>query len=317
MVASPEVCRMNGSKSRGPVSSLGKAIASRNATKHGLLAHQPPLLVTEDLATFEGLVQGLIDHYQPESPVEHFLIQQVAMGMLKQHRLWSVEAAIANIEILKAQESCKFPDVVIPSKFGNEPDFLDQRIPLQQSLTEEQAVLERLIRLFDEDVALLKTNPDLQDWLDGVRDSSGGAYFSRNRSAAVHQAQDSFDTWLDPWTYEREDEANPEPLPTAKEVVTRFRKLQKLARERIQEINQLLAANKAIQTSITQARIASQGMHQQDLVNRYQRNINRELYEALDRLEGIQQRRNGGSMGSFGQNPDLSPATGADSFACQ
>ncbi len=104
MVASPEICRINGAKSRGPMTPRGKAIAARNAIKHGLLAQQPPLLVTEDLATFEGLIQGLIDQYQPENPVEHFLIQQVAMGMLKQHRLWTVEAAIANIEILKAKQ---------------------------------------------------------------------------------------------------------------------------------------------------------------------------------------------------------------------
>lgn len=52
----------------------------------------------------------------PESPVEHFLIQQIAMGMLKQYRLWNVEAAIANIEILKAQNSTRFPDVVTPPK---------------------------------------------------------------------------------------------------------------------------------------------------------------------------------------------------------
>lgn len=38
------------------------------------------------------------------------------MGMLKQYRLWNVEAAIANIEILKVQREAKFPDVVTPPK---------------------------------------------------------------------------------------------------------------------------------------------------------------------------------------------------------
>jgi hypothetical protein len=36
------------------------------------------------------------------------------MGMFKQYRLWSVESAIANIEILKAQRLAKFPDRVTP-----------------------------------------------------------------------------------------------------------------------------------------------------------------------------------------------------------
>jgi len=65
-----------------------------------LLAKQPPLLVTEDLTTFEGLVQGLIEHYQPENSVEHFLVQQVAMGMLKQYRLWNLDR---QIEALRQQ----------------------------------------------------------------------------------------------------------------------------------------------------------------------------------------------------------------------
>lgn len=38
------------------------------------------------------------------------------MGMRGQYRLWNVEAAIANIEILKAEQSVKFPDVVNPPK---------------------------------------------------------------------------------------------------------------------------------------------------------------------------------------------------------
>jgi len=41
-------------------------------------------------------MQGLIDEYQPVSLTEHLLVQQVAMGWLRLHRLWGVEAAIAN-----------------------------------------------------------------------------------------------------------------------------------------------------------------------------------------------------------------------------
>ncbi|MBF2046192.1 MAG: hypothetical protein EDM05_006405 [Leptolyngbya sp. IPPAS B-1204] len=43
-------------------------------------------------------------------------------------------------------------------------------------------------------------------------------------------------------------------------------------------------------------------MRNQELFSRYQRNINRELHEAIDRLEAIQDRKNQGSMGSFSQN---------------
>ncbi len=58
MVCSPEISKTNGTKSQGAVTQRGKAISCRNATKHGLLAQKPPLLITEDLTTFEQLVQG-------------------------------------------------------------------------------------------------------------------------------------------------------------------------------------------------------------------------------------------------------------------
>jgi hypothetical protein len=77
----------------------------------------------------------------------------------------------------------------------------------------------------------------------------------------------------------------------------------------MQAIEQLLAEYKAFEVRMNQAKVASQGMQQQELFSRYQRSINRELYEALDRLEEIQQRKNEGCMGSFGQNPDLSTST--------
>lgn len=100
MVASPEVCRMNGAKSKGPKTARGKAIASRNATKHGLLAEQPPLLASEDLETFQGIMQGLINDYQPEGVLEWHCIQQIAMCIQRQHRLWAAETAAGNEAIL-------------------------------------------------------------------------------------------------------------------------------------------------------------------------------------------------------------------------
>lgn len=70
MAESHEICRINGAKSRGPITQRGKAIASYNSTRHGLLAEKPPILASEDLETFQGLVQSLVDYYQPEGAVE-------------------------------------------------------------------------------------------------------------------------------------------------------------------------------------------------------------------------------------------------------
>jgi len=50
-------------------------------------------------------VQGLIDEYEPSTASEHLLIQQVAMGWLRLHRLWGAEAAIANQAMLRIERS--------------------------------------------------------------------------------------------------------------------------------------------------------------------------------------------------------------------
>lgn len=310
MVCSPEQARLNGSKSKGATSKRGKAIASRNATKHGLLAKQPPLLVTEDLASFEGIVQGLIDHYQPEGPTEHFLVQQIAMGMVRQHRLWSVEAAIANVEILKAQKQAQFAELVIPgerSRMAVDYFLDDQKIPLNQLWVEEIDTLKRLLDHFEQDLADVDgMNNEFEEWLYAVAESSGTAHFHKLRVGEFYKAQDDFDRWLAPCyrPFEDEDEklAESPPIPQLEEVIQRIRQLEDLARERIKWLERQLKQITTLEASIQQAETTLKSLQQPELFSRYQRSINQGLYEAIDRLEEIQQRKNERSIGSFGQN---------------
>jgi hypothetical protein len=109
MVCSPEISRVNGAKSRGPKTERGKAVVSRNALKHGLRATNPPILLSEDLETFQGMVQSLVDEYSPKTATEHLLIQQVAMGWQRLHRIWGTETAIANLEMIRAERETKYP----------------------------------------------------------------------------------------------------------------------------------------------------------------------------------------------------------------
>jgi hypothetical protein len=92
MAGDPDKTRQNSLLSTGPRSPEGKAIASRNRTKHGILAKSPPLLDSEDYSTFEGTLQGLIKQYEPQGPLEHHLVSAIAMCMLRQHRAWQAEA---------------------------------------------------------------------------------------------------------------------------------------------------------------------------------------------------------------------------------
>lgn len=110
MAGNPDKTRQNALLSTGPRSKEGKAIASRNRTKHGVLAKTPPLLDSEDYSTHQGILQGLIQQYQPEGPLEHHLIQQVAMCMLRQHRAWQAEAVAGDRHAAKETLAQHYPE---------------------------------------------------------------------------------------------------------------------------------------------------------------------------------------------------------------
>ena len=298
MVANPDVCRLNGAKSNGPRTKRGKAIASRNATKHGLLAQQPPLLASEDLSTFEGLVQGLIDHYQPDNPVAHFLVQQVAMGMMKQHRLWHMEAAIANQAILAIQMRVRFPDVVTPPKQAMDTlleDYVVKRTPLKEVLLKEKQDLEDVITMLNYDLnhaGSLSTAKTLQ----GFQESLKTPYpHEAQPPAAYYQHREQFNEWL----LEAWDGRKQQFKVTMTEAIARIQQLMELARERIVEVEQTIAEIVGIEGAIAQSEIQANSLQQAELFSRYQRDINRDLYEAIERLEALRQRKHEGSMGSF------------------
>lgn len=302
MAATPEICRANGRKSHGAVTARGKAIASKNATKYGVLAKSPPILITEDLASFQGMVQSLVSEYQPQGATEYLLIQQVAMGWLRLHRLWGVEAALANVEMLKVQLDAKFPDLVTPASRISFDEYSDSRTSKREALLSEREILSRLIENFEQDSKELPKNEQRYDfdWLLGVRESSGAAHYHIDRTALIWKEQNKFDEWLDPWTGELGERSSEEP-PFVANVMTQFEKLQKLAERRIQEIDEALAEIDSYIKAIAKAQGASVGIQNPELLARYEKAITIRLYDALDRLQTIQlQRQQAGSMGSFG-----------------
>ena len=147
MTTSPEQSRINGKKSKGPVTERGKAIASKNATKHGLLAEKPPLLATEDLDSFKNLMRGLVEQYSPKNPVQWHLVQQVAMAMLRQHRLWQAEAALATSD-MESEPSLKLP---YPEYQANDVELQQKSQYHQENIRYQIEHLERLIELLTEE----------------------------------------------------------------------------------------------------------------------------------------------------------------------
>jgi hypothetical protein len=319
MVASPEVCRINGAKSKGAVTERGKAIASRNAIKHGIMSSRPPLLATEDLETFQGMMQGLMDEYQPQMPTEHLLVQQVAMAWLRLHRLWGVEAAQANKALLLAQSKEKYQDIEGASSL---PFGLKS---WQQSMKEEQQAFLKLLEGLTLYLAHLPSqSAQYRKWLTQVDESMykvrSGSIKARN-DTCDHLNQGFWLVWdqLHGLIDDRDDESNfRKKMPEADVVRATIQAVIAAAQTEVARISNELSEFKQHSEAIAQADAAGKGLQSTELFSRYERHITQQLNEAIDRLTELQQQRQRrDSMGSFGKSASLSTPTEANSFSAK
>lgn len=86
--------RRNAQSSTGPRTAAGKAVAARNATKHGILTG--PLYATqdEDAAELEALQQAIAAELAPEGPLEAALAERVAGALWRLRRVQAAEAGL-------------------------------------------------------------------------------------------------------------------------------------------------------------------------------------------------------------------------------
>jgi hypothetical protein len=89
--------RINGSKSRGPITESGRRISSQNRIRHGLLA-RTIVLKGESYNRFSTLLNGLRAQLLPEGPVESALVNTMAACSWRRMRLWSLEKASITLE---------------------------------------------------------------------------------------------------------------------------------------------------------------------------------------------------------------------------
>lgn len=77
--------KINGKKSKGPVTVTGKNWSRRNALKHSLLSKEPNLTVGENREEYHCFIKEGFDHYQPKD----FYSSKICSLML--HQLWNLE----------------------------------------------------------------------------------------------------------------------------------------------------------------------------------------------------------------------------------
>jgi hypothetical protein len=94
--------RANGKKSRGPVTKAGKAISSRNSTRHGILSNTL-VLDRESKERFQTLLQNLTNEHEPSTETERVLVETMAVSRWRQMRIWGIEKNILAAEITKLE----------------------------------------------------------------------------------------------------------------------------------------------------------------------------------------------------------------------
>ncbi len=83
--------RENAQHSTGPRTEAGKQRSALNALTHGLTG-RTPLLPAEDLAAYQNHCQQLRDEYQPKTPTETQLVQEIADTSWRLNRIPLFEA---------------------------------------------------------------------------------------------------------------------------------------------------------------------------------------------------------------------------------
>ena len=98
-----DTARANGAKSRGPKSPATREKASHNSLRHGFTARNTVLLECENPDLYEELRNQYIAAYQPASPVENDLVEEMVVARWRIQRLWTIETALIDREMRRRQ----------------------------------------------------------------------------------------------------------------------------------------------------------------------------------------------------------------------
>jgi hypothetical protein len=88
-----EANRRNALQSTGPRTNTGRAIASRNALKHGLTAEQV-ILFDESREAFDRFCGELIGALKPRGPIENQLAERIVINAWRLRRAYRIETGL-------------------------------------------------------------------------------------------------------------------------------------------------------------------------------------------------------------------------------
>ena len=90
--------RLNGRKSQGPVTQMGKDRVRMNAITHGLTA-KTTVLLHENKDQFQHLLISLLDDFRPATDAEFLCVEEMAMAKWRLRRVIGIETAACDLRI--------------------------------------------------------------------------------------------------------------------------------------------------------------------------------------------------------------------------
>jgi len=113
--------RLNGARSRGPITPEGKAASSQNGIRHGILANTV-VLEGESKDCFEQLLAELTKELQPQTPTESALVETMAIARWRQMRIWGIEKASFDLEMARPEQAAHSKPIRAAIVFRNLAD---------------------------------------------------------------------------------------------------------------------------------------------------------------------------------------------------
>src|SRR5258708_19990090 len=102
-----DTARANGAKSRGPKSAETKEKSSRNSLRHGFTSRHTILLECENEDEFQDLEQEFAATYQPATPAEQHLVDEMEAARRRINRIPTIETVIMDCELLPKNPQTK------------------------------------------------------------------------------------------------------------------------------------------------------------------------------------------------------------------
>jgi len=156
-----EAARINGAKSKGPITPEGRARSSQNSLRHGLLAEQV-LLPHEDKAHYNQARDSYVQSFQPADQPQLDLVETMAAARWRLNRLVDMEATILEIEMLRHNHDIEkdFADIIASEKLAWTFDHMANNGKGLQLLLRYEGQLNRTYdRALKQLQSLQKTNP--------------------------------------------------------------------------------------------------------------------------------------------------------------